>query len=551
MSSYNQNNKQLAKNTLLLYFRMLVIMGVGLYTSRITLNVLGVSDYGINNVVGGVVTMASFLNAGLTAATQRFISYEIGRADKEWLGKVFSSSLLIHSLIAVVILLIAETVGLWFVNNCLNIEASRMTAANWVYQCSILSFMVSILSVPYNSCIVAHERMSAFAYISILEAALKLVVAFSLTYILMDKLILYGLLTLAVSLIIRLCYGIYCKRHFEECSAKFSVDRQLLREMTAFSGWSMFGNLGFIGRDQGANIILNIFTGTALNAARGIGLQVSSLVNQFSTNFTMAMNPQITKTYASGDMDKCSNLVYEGAKFSFFLLAVISIPVIINSDYILTLWLGNVPPYTSQFLMLSLVVAMLYCLTQTVTVAIQATKRLKAFQLGICILLFCELPFVWLILRNNLPPYLVMVPQIVSSIIAILYRFYLLKRYVPMFRWARYVFDVLLRSMSVIALCVVLAVFVKRQFADSFFNLIVTSLISVALTAVMIYLLGLNAKEKQVVGKNILKIANKLNNNRIISRIMNMKNFFRGGVNRIGEEFALRTMTVDSHVLVA
>ena len=179
--------------------------------------------------------------------------------------------------------------------------------------------------------------------------------------------------------------------------------------------------------------------------------------------------------------------------------------------------------------MLSLVVAMLYCLTQTVTVAIQATKRLKAFQLGICILLFCELPFVWLILRNNLPPYLVMVPQIVSSIIAILYRFYLLKRYVPMFRWARYVFDVLLRSMAVIALCVVLAVFVKRQFADSFFNLIVTSLISVALTAVMIYLLGLNAKEKQVVGKNILKIANKLNNNRIISRIMNMKNFFRGG----------------------
>ena len=529
MSTYSGSNSRLAKNTLLLYFRMLVIMGVGLYTSRITLNVLGVSDYGINNVVGGVVTMASFLNAGLTAATQRFISYEIGRADKERLGKVFSSSLLIHSLIAVVILLIAETVGLWFVNNCLNIEASRMTAANWVYQCSILSFMVSILSVPYNSCIVAHERMSAFAYISILEAALKLVVAFSLTYILMDKLILYGLLTLAVSLIIRLCYGIYCKRHFEECSAKFSVDRQLLREMTAFSGWSMFGNLGFIGRDQGANIILNIFTGTALNAARGIGLQVSSLVNQFSTNFTMAMNPQITKTYASGDMDKCSNLVYEGAKFSFFLLAVISIPVIINSDYILTLWLGNVPPYTSQFLMLSLVVAMLYCLTQTVTVAIQATKRLKAFQLGICILLFCELPFVWLILRNNLPPYLVMVPQIVSSIIAILYRFYLLKRYVPMFRWTRYVFDVLLRSMSVIALCVVLAVFVKRQFADSFFNLIVTSLISVALTAVMIYLLGLNAKEKQVVGKNILKIANKLNNNHIVSRIMNMKNFFRGG----------------------
>ena len=529
MSSYQQNSKQLAKNTLLLYFRMLVIMGVGLYTSRITLNVLGVSDYGINNVVGGVVTMASFLNAGLTAATQRFISYEIGRADKERLGKVFSSSLLIHSLIAVVILLIAETVGLWFVNNCLNIEASRMTAANWVYQCSILSFMVSILSVPYNSCIVAHERMSAFAYISILEAALKLVVAFSLTYILMDKLILYGLLTLAVSVIIRLCYGIYCKKHFEECSVRFSVDRQLLREMTAFSGWSMFGNLGFIGRDQGANVILNILTGTALNAARGIGLQVSSLVNQFSTNFSMAMNPQITKTYASGDMDKCSNLVYEGAKFSFFLLAVISIPVIINSDYILTLWLGNVPPYTSQFLMLSLVVAMLSCFSQTVTTAIQATKRLKVFQLGICILLFCELPFVWLILRNNLPPYLVMVPQIVSTVIALLFRFYLLKRYVPMFRWTRYVFDVLLRSTLVVAVCLAVSIFVKQQFSDSFFHLVVMTMFSMALTAVMIYLLGLNSTERALARKNINKAINKFKNNHLISAIMRKQQNFRGG----------------------
>ncbi len=551
MSTNFCSNARLAKNTLLLYFRMLITMGVGLYTSRITLSVLGVSDYGINNVVGGVVTMASFLNAGLAAATQRFISYEIGRADKERLGKVFSSSLLIHSLIAVVIFLVAETVGLWFVNNCLNIDATRMTAANWVYQCSILSFMVSIISVPYNACIVAHERMSAFSYISILEAALKLVVAFSLMYILMDKLILFGLLGLAVSVIIRLCYGTYCKRHFEECSAKFSMDRQLLREMSAFSGWSMFGNLGFIGRDQGANVILNIFTGTALNAARGIGLQVSSLVNQFSTNFTMAMNPQITKSYAAGDMGKCSNLVYEGAKFSFFLLAVISIPVIINADYILTLWLGTAPPYTSQFLTLSLVVAMLYCLTGTVTTAIQATRRLKTFQLGICVLLFCELPFVWLILKNGLPPYLVMIPQIVSSVIAILFRFYLLKRYVPMFRWTRYVFDVLLRSTAVIALCVMLAGYIKQQFTDSFLHLIVTSLISVALTAVMIYLLGLNSKEKGLVRKNINKAINKLNNNRKIATIMNRENHYLGGVNCISEAFAQRTATVGSYVLVA
>lgn len=523
MDNNKQNNKRIAKNTLLLYFRMLVIMGVGLYTSRITLSVLGASDYGINNVVGGVVVMASFLNGGLTAATQRFISYELGRADKERLGKVFSSSLLIHASMAVIIFLVAETVGLWFVNNCLNIDESRMVAANWVYQCSILSFMVSIISVPYNSCIVAHERMSAFAYISILEAALKLIVAFCLVFIMIDKLILLGLLWLAVSVIIRLCYGVYCKRHFEECTVRFSVDRQLLREMTSFSGWSMFGNLGFIGRDQGANVILNIFTGTTLNAARGIGLQVSSLVNQFSTNFSMAMNPQITKTYAAGEIETCCNLVYEGAKFSFYLLAIISIPVIVNCDYILGLWLGNVPPYTSQFLILALVVAMLYSLTQTVTVAIQATKKLKVFQIGIFLLLFSELPFVWLILRNNLPPYIVMIPQIVSSVIAILFRFYLLKKYVPVFRWTRYVFDVLLRSTLVVAVSLAISVVVKRQVSDSFIHLVVTTLFSMALTTMIIYLLGLNAKERTLARNNINKAFNKIKKSLIMRKQQNLR----------------------------
>ncbi len=552
MSIYSSSNSQLAKNTLLLYLRMLVMMSVGLYTNRITLNVLGVSDYGINNVVGGVITMASFLNAGLTAATQRFISYEIGRADKKRLRKVFSSSLFNHSIIAAVIFFVAETIGLWFVNNCLNIDASRMIAANWVYQCSILSFIVSILSVPYNSCIVAHERMSAFAYISILEAILKLVVAFSLIYLMMDKLILFGLLGLVVSIIIRLCYGFYCKRHFDECNAKFSVDRQLLRDMISFSGWSMFGNLGFIGRDQGANIILNIFTGTTLNAARGIGLQVSSLVSQFSANFTMAMNPQITKSYASGDLEKCGILVYEGAKLSFFLLAVIAIPVIVNADYILHLWLGIVPPYTSQFLILSLIVALLYCLTQPVTIAIQATQHVKTFQLGICILLFSELPFVWLILLNELPPYLVMIPQIVSSVIAIIFRFYLLKRYVPIFQWKRYIFDVVLRSMVVIAWCLVLANYVHQQFTDSFFHLILTTMLSVILTTTIIILFGLNTNERILVRKITLNLKNKIYKSYLLTMIMNKIHYLkRGGVNCISEAFALRTATVGSYVLVA
>lgn len=500
------NNKRIAKNTLLLYFRMFITMCVGLYTSRITLNLLGVSDYGINNVVGGVVAMASFLNSGLTGATQRFLSYEIGRGDDDRLGKVFNTSLVIHCLMALVILVISETIGLWFVNHCLNIDGDRMVAANWVYQFSIFSFIVSIISVPYNSCIVAHEHMSAFAYISILEAAFKLLVAFSLIFINMDKLILFAFLGLCVSIIIRMCYNIYCKLHFAECKTKFVMDKSLFGEMTSFSGWSMLGSLGFIGRDQGANIILNIFTGTVLNAARGIGLQVSILVNLFSVNFTMAMNPQITKQYAAGDLERCSHLVYEGAKFSFYLLAIISIPVIINVDYLLYLWLGKVPPYTSQFLILSLIVSMLYCLTQTVTVAIQATQKMMTFQIGICIILFLELPFVWLILIKELPPYYIMFPQIVSSVIAIVFRFYLLKKYIPYFSWSLYVFEVLIRSIAVIGISWYLSLTIHDLFEDSFINLIITSFIAAIITGAIIYILGLTKREKMIIHKSITNI---------------------------------------------
>ena len=500
------NNKRIAKNTMLLYFRMLIMMGVGLYTSRIVLSALGISDYGINNVVGGVVTMASFLNAGLTAATQRFISYELGRGDTDKLADVFSNSLIVHGAIALIVFILSETVGLWFVNNCLNIDANRMVAANWVFQFSIFSFMIGIMSVPYNSAIIAHEHMNAFAYISIFEVLFKLFVAFCLVYFDVDKLILYSFLVFIISLIVRICYGIYCKRHFPECKTRLSINKTILREMGSFSGWSMFGNLGFIGRDQGANVILNIFMGTSLNAARGIALHVTSLVNQFSVNFTMAMNPQITKQFAAGELQECSRLVYEGAKFSFFLLTAISIPVIINCDYLLKLWLGIVPPYTSQFIILSLAVCLLYCLTQTVTVAIQATKRIKTFQIGICILLISELPFVWLILLYNLPPYYIMYPQIITSVIAIIFRFYLLKRYVPSFEWSRYIFGVLIRSILVSSCCLFLSYIVKQQLTDNLINLFLSSIVSLIITLLSCYLLGLNKSEKSVINNYINKI---------------------------------------------
>ena len=353
----NENNKRIAKNTLLLYVRMLFTIIVGLYTSRIVLNTLGVNDYGLYNVVGGIVSMLGFLNSAMTAASQRFISFELGKQNKQKLEEVFSTSVTIHIIIACIIFITAETIGLWFLNTHMNIATSRMTAANWVYQCSIFTFMISVISVPYNACIVAHEHMKTFAYISIIEVSLKLAIVYLLLILSFDKLIIYAVLLLCVSLIIRMIYGIYCKKKFEECTYRFHFNKKLFLEMFSFAGWSIIGNLGFSLKDQGSNVVLNLFCGTAINAARGVALQVNGIISNFSNNFLMALNPQITKQYATGDIPKSIQLVYAGCRYSFYLLSIISIPVMVNLDYILSLWLGIVPPYTKEFLFLTLITA--------------------------------------------------------------------------------------------------------------------------------------------------------------------------------------------------
>ena len=305
---------------------------VGLYTSRVVLGTLGVDDYGVYNVVGGVVAMLGFLNSAMTAASQRFISFELGTGNRERLKEVFSTSVLIHVVIALIILVLAETVGLWFLNHKINISADRMVAANWVYQCAILSFMLTVVSVPYNASIVAHEHMKAFAYISILDVFLKLLIVYILVVIPFDKLISYAILLLSVALVIRLIYGRYCALHFGECRFRLSWNKRLFKEMFSFAGWSIIGNLGFAIKDQGSNIVLNLFYGVSLNAARGIALQVNGVVSNFYQSFIMAINPQITKQYAAGNVEESVNLVYvvgEGAGL------YLSIPVLraLGGDY--------------------------------------------------------------------------------------------------------------------------------------------------------------------------------------------------------------------------
>ena len=495
-----ENRKRVVKNTLLLYVRMFLTMAIGLFTSRVVLNTLGVSDYGIYNVVGGIVTMLAFLNTGMVASSQRFLSYELGRSDLNRLKEVFGTSVTIHVVIALVIGCFAETIGLWFVNTHLNIDPDRMFAANCVYQASILTFMISVISVPYNSCIVAHERMSAFAYVSILESVLKLLIVYLLWVLPWDKLVVYGVLVVGVSALIRWIYALYCKKHFEECTYAFHFDRRLFNEMSSFAGWSVVGNMGFSMRDQMSNIILNLFYGTTLNAARGIAMQVSSVINTFSTNFTMAINPQITKQYASGHLGESQQLVYAAARYSFYLLMLISIPVMLHVDYILKLWLGIVPEYTGLFVNLTLLSALLYAVTQSVTVALQATGRIKVFQIGICLLMLSEIPMAYGLLAMGYSPYSVMYPTLLTNTIAIFFRFYLIKRMIPTYSVGYYCIQVLLRCLLIFTLSYFTCNWLKSLFHESFASVCGHAMLSLLIMLGFILVLGLNRPERIVIG---------------------------------------------------
>ena len=349
MIQSSENNKRIAKNTLLLYFRMLLLMVVSLYTSRVVLNALGVEDFGIYNVVGGVVAMFTVISGSLSAAISRFITFELGKGDGEGLKNTFSAAVTIQLLLSLVIVLLIESVGVWFLNAKMTIPADRLAAANWVLQFSIVTFVINLVSVPYNATIIAHERMSAFAYISIFEAVGKLAVAFLITVSPIDRLVFYAVLMCAVAVSVRLMYGRYCKRHFTECTYRFRWDKELLRRMSGFAGWNFIGAASAVLRDQGGNIVINLFAGPAVNAARGISVQVNNAVTGFVQNFMTALNPQITKSYASGDRDYMMTLIYQGARLSFYMLLLLSLPVLVNTHYILGLWLKTVPGHTVLF----------------------------------------------------------------------------------------------------------------------------------------------------------------------------------------------------------
>ena len=397
------SSKTIAKNTLFLYFRMFLVMGVTLYMSRIVLEQLGVSDYGIYSLVGGIVALFGFLNSSMSSATQRYLAFDLGKKDEERLQKTFSVTLTIHIAIAILIFLIAETIGLWYVNNMVVLPSGRQFSANIVYQFSVLTALIGIIQVPYDSLIIAYEKMNVYAYISIIEVGLKLGLVFLLTIYGGDKLIAYAAMMFFVSLIIRVAYQFYCRKNYKASKYNFEYDKNYYRELVGYSGWNLFGGIASVSRGQGINIVLNLFFGTVVNAAYGLTLQVQSAVNQFVTNFQRAVNPQIIKSYSEGNLERTHRLIIQSSKFSFLLMLLLVAPILFNTDFILNLWLKNPPQYTSIFIQLSLIGVLIDCISYPFQTGIQATGKIKFYLIVVGGIIIMTLPLTsaWLYFGGN------------------------------------------------------------------------------------------------------------------------------------------------------
>ena len=495
MSDTSSANKRIAKNTLVLYVRMLFTMGISLFTSRVVLQTLGVEDYGISSVVGGVISMFTFINAAMVSSTQRYLNFELVRGDANQIRSVFSTSLQIHALIALAIIVLSETVGLWFLNEKLVIPEARMTAAMWVYQCSILSCAVSIMSTPYNAVIVAHEKMSAFAYISILDVSLKLLVVYLLVVLPFDKLIILSILTLLVQLFIRYIYTIYCHRHFPESYFQFWFNKTLFKEMFGFAGWSFWGNLAAILYTQGLNMMLNIFFGPIVNAARGIAVQVQSAVQQFVGGFQTALNPQITKNYASNNLPQMHSLMFRSARFSFLLLFFLSLPVLMETNFILTLWLKTVPDDAVIFTQIMICISLIYTTANPCVIANQATGKVKIYQMVVGGILLLILPISYVVLKLGAPAYSVFIVHFCIESVAQFSRMYMLRKLIHLPLW-QYMKNIYIPIVSTVAIAIILPLVVRMQVAEGWLRFLAVGFTCVLSVGASSYFIGFTKQER-------------------------------------------------------
>lgn len=484
-------------------------MLVSLYTSRVVLNTLGVVDYGIYNVVGGVVTMFGFLNGAMASATQRFLSFELGSNNFIQLRKIFNVSQIIHILIASIVLILAETVGLWFLNNYLNIPEERMDAARWVYHFSVLSLTITIIQVPYNSIILARERMNIYAYVSIFEVLLKLLTIFILVWFTYDKLKLYGILLFLVSIIIAITYRVYAIKNFEETHFLKVKEKKLYRTLINYSGWSMFGAFSMIAKGQGVSIILNMFFGTVVNAAQGIANMINSSINSFVSNFQMASNPQIVKSYASNDKSYMSNLIIRTAKFSFYLLFILTLPVLLEIEYILEIWLKIVPEYTVLFTVLILFNAWVDSISGPLITAVHATGKIKYYQIVVGIIFTLNLPLSYILFSLGYSPESAFIVNICITTVVFIIRLYFTKYQIPEFPVLLFLKDVIIRSIPIIFLSGIVPYFIKINMTAGLKRLLMISFISLIINILLVYFLGFRKSEKKFIKEYLFRIITK------------------------------------------
>ena len=501
------NSKLIAKNTVILYVRMVFTMAVSLYTSRVVLNVLGVSDYGLYNVVGGCVLMFSFLNTAISVGIQRFLSYEIGR-DSKGLHNLFNTSVNVQLIIAFIALILSETIGLWFLNTKIVIPEGRLEAANWVYQSVVISFIFMILSVPYTAILIAKEKMDAFAYISIFDTLLKLFIVLSIRFITGDKLKIYAFLLAVVSFFVILSYFIYCHIRIHECRYSFSWDKMMIKKLSSYSGWNLFGGISAVCNNYGINIILNMFFGPTVNAARGIAFQINTAIIGFTTNFQTAMNPQIVKSYAARDYRYMRSLIYNGAKYSFFLLLLITLPVLIDTHIILRIWLKIVPDNTVLFTRMVIITSLVDSLSGTIMTGSQASGKIKLYQSVVGSLTLLNLPIAYCLLNIFRVPIWAFVSSLFIAIVALFVRLQIVSKLIPI---SKIVFlkKVLYPTITIGVLSALLPVIVNKFMAESLFSLIITCILSWGWCAILLWSLGVDAKDKI---KIIYHIKNKFKN---------------------------------------
>lgn len=499
MITVSENNKRIAKNTAFLYIRMLLLMAVTLYTSRVVLQALGVEDFGIYNVVGGVVAMFNLLVNTLSGASSRFITYSLGKGSKEELSQLFSTVFTIHILLATFLILMGETIGLWFVQHKLIIPTERLIASLWVYHCSILTAVVTFVCIPFNALIIAHEQMGTFAYFSIIEAILKLAIAVGVLFVPYDKLIVYAIFYFLVQFVIKSIYTVYCLVCFPESKLRFSWDFVLMKKIFVYVGWTLNGGLAVIGYTQGINILLNLFFGPVVNAARGIAIQVQAAVNTFIENFQTAIRPQIVKNYAASEYNYMHSLVVASSKYGFFLTLLLVGPIMMCIQPILKIWLGEVPTHTDNFVHIILGVALLWPLRGTMIDSIHATGDIKKFQLyeGTTLLLTVPIAYVllkWWHVEAEVVFWIYFLVELTTQVL----RVWIVLPKIKM-PYRQYVQEVLYPIGISLAVSFLPLLFFSLSEEDTFGHMVLYVCLFVIYIALCIYFLGLHKTERNII----------------------------------------------------